>query len=66
MFCPRFIDCLQSVVLTKQYWLTGSIDETYKGGRRLAITRLYSMWLLTRSHKMINHGLRALLWGLWV
>ena len=27
---------------------------------------LYLMWLLTRSHNMINHSLQALVWGLWV
>ena len=31
--------------------------------RRLLITRLNLMWLLTRSHDMINHSLRALVGG---
>ena len=55
-------------------------SKCWKEGRRLVITRLYLMWLLTRSHNMINHslcvlvrgsgyddhGLRALVRGLWV
>ena len=33
-----------------------------KEGRQLVITWLYAMCLLTRTHNMINHGLRAWVW----
>ena len=45
---------------------TDAPSKHCKGRLQLVGSQLYSMRLLTRSHNLINHGLRALVWGLKV
>ena len=41
-------------------------SKCWKEVSLMVTKRLYSMWLLPRSNAMINHGIRALIRGLWV
>ena len=60
--CSRLIAPLRGY-MNRHYEEPEGPFQTMEGRSPIGYYAAYSMWLLTRSHNMINHGLRALVGG---